>query len=285
LNYTRAGVQFKCRRSAAASRKAGTPARGTVRNRGGKLTCAPVPRVAARPGMSTSPENEAGAHPGQRSIRSYTLRAGRITVAQRRALDELWPRFGLAFTPQPLDLHQVFGRAAPCVMEIGFGDGELLTAMAAADPATDFLGVEVHEPGVGHALLLAERLGLGNLRFIRHDAVEVLGQQLPDASLAGLNLFFPDPWPKKRHHKRRIVQPDFLRLVARKLAPGGIFHVATDWAPYAGHIEAVVAGEPAFMQPPVPPALRPRTRFERRGERLGHDVWERAWRRSTRPAG
>jgi tRNA (guanine-N7-)-methyltransferase len=230
------------------------------------------------------PQDPTGSRPGHRSIRSYTLRAGRMTVAQRRALDALWPRFGIAFEPRPLDFRQAFGRDAPRVMEIGFGDGELLAAMAAAEPGTDFLGVEVHEPGVGHALLLIEKLGLANVRLLRHDAVEVLERQVPDGGLAGLNLFFPDPWPKKRHHKRRIVQPEFARLVARKLAPGGVFHVATDWAPYAAHIEAVVAGEPAFEQPPLPAASRPRTKFERRGERLGHDVYERAWRRSTRSA-
>ena len=233
--------------------------------------------------MSTPPDTEAAQPPAHRAIRSYTLRAGRTTVAQRRALLELWPRFGLAFEPRPLDFRQLFGREAPVVMEIGFGDGELLAAMAAAEPERDFIGVEVHEPGVGHALLLADKLGLRNLRFIRHDAVEVLEQQVADASLAGIHLFFPDPWPKKRHHKRRLVQPGFARLVARKLAPDGVFHVATDWAPYAEHIEAVVAAEPAFGQPPLAAVSRPRTRFERRGERLGHDVWERAWRRSTRP--
>ena len=235
--------------------------------------------------MTAPPDIEAGPPPGHRAIRSYTLHAGRITVAQRRALQELWPRYGLEFAPRPLEPRQVFGREAPLVMEIGFGDGELLAAMAAAEPERDFLGVEVHEPGIGHALLLAERLGLRNLRFIRHDAVEVLAQQLADASLARLQLFFPDPWPKKRHPKRGRVQPAFVGLVARRLAPGGIFHVATDWAPYAEHIEAVVAGEPAFAQPPLPAASRPRTRGERRGERLGHEVWERAWQRSTRPAG
>jgi tRNA (guanine-N7-)-methyltransferase len=227
---------------------------------------------------------ESDRRPGHRAIRSFTLRAGRITVAQRRALDELWPRFGIPGAPGPLDLRQAFGRDAPRVMEIGFGDGELLAAMAAADPATDFLGVEVHEPGIGHALLLVEKFGLANVRLVRHDAVEVLEQQVADGSLAGVNLFFPDPWPKKRHHKRRIVQPEFARLVARKLAPGGVFHVATDWAPYAEHIEAVVAAEPAFEQPPLPATSRPRTKFERRGERLGHDVYERAWQRSTRSA-
>lgn len=220
---------------------------------------------------------------GHRAVRSFVLRAGRITVAQRRALDELWPRWGLAFTPQPLDLDRVFGRHAPRVLEIGFGDGEVLADMAHGDPASDFLGVEVHEPGVGHCLLLAERLGLANLRLLRHDAVEVLRAQVPDGALARVNLFFPDPWPKKRHHKRRIVQPEFMRLVAAKLQPGGVFHVATDWAPYGEHVDAVLAADPAFEPLPSPPGDRVGTKFQRRGERLGHDVWERAWRRCTRP--
>jgi tRNA (guanine-N7-)-methyltransferase len=220
---------------------------------------------------------------GHRAVRSFVLRAGRITVAQRRALTGLWPRFGLEFSPRPLDLDQVYGRSAPRVMEIGFGDGELLAAMAQRDPATDYLGIEVHEPGIGHCLLLLEKLGLTHVRLIRHDAVEVLQAQIPDGSLHGVNLFFPDPWPKKRHHKRRIVQPDFARLVAAKLQPGGLFHVATDWAPYGEHMEAVMAREPAFEKMPATAVERPRTRFERRGERLGHDVFEHAWRRCTGP--
>ena len=208
-----------------------------------------------------------------------------MTGAQERAWAELWPRYAVPDGDGPLDFAALYGRSAPLTVEVGFGNGESLVALAAANPDRNFLGIEVHRPGVGHLMLRAEALGLTNLRIACRDAVEVLERRVPDGSVSELLLYFPDPWPKKRHHKRRIVQPDFLRLVARKLAPGGIFHVATDWAPYAGHIEAVVAGEPAFMQPPVPPALRPRTRFERRGERLGHDVWERAWRRSTRPAG
>ncbi len=220
---------------------------------------------------------------GHRAVRSYVLRAGRITVAQRRAMDQLWPRFGIAFSPAPLDLDQVFGRRAPRVLEIGFGDGELLAEMARTDPATDFIGVEVHEPGLGHCLLLIEKLGLANVRLIRNDAVAVLEAQIPDASLAGINLFFPDPWPKKRHHKRRIVQPGFARLVATKLQSGGLFHVATDWAPYAGHVAAVMAAEAAFEKAPDAATERPRTKFERRGERLGHEVFEQAWRRCTGP--
>jgi len=230
-----------------------------------------------------SPEAGEPAPAGHRAVRSFVLRAGRITVAQRRAMDELWPRWGLEFTAQPLDLDRAFGRRAPRVLEIGFGDGEVLADMAHADPASDFIGVEVHEPGVGHCLLLAEKLGLTNLRIIRHDAVEVLQSQVPDGALARVNLFFPDPWPKKRHHKRRIVQPEFMRLVAAKLQPGGVFHMATDWAPYGEHAEAVLAADRAFEPLPAPPGDRVGTKFQRRGERLGHDVWERAWRRCTRP--
>jgi len=216
-----------------------------------------------------------------RAVRSYVLRAGRTTAAQRRALQDLWPRWGLDFSAAPLDLDAIFGRCAPRVLEIGFGDGELLAAMAARQPERDFIGAEVHEPGIGHCLLLIEKLGLSNVRLIRHDAVEVLGEQIAAGGLAGVNLFFPDPWPKKRHHKRRIVQPDFVRLVASRLAPGGVFHVATDWAPYAAHIGEVLAAEKAFEALAPGATGRPSTKFERRGERLGHEVFEQSWRRST----
>jgi tRNA (guanine-N7-)-methyltransferase len=222
---------------------------------------------------------------GHRAVRSYVLRAGRMTAGQRRALEELWPRYGLDFRPALLDLDAAFGRQAPRVLEIGFGDGELLASMAAAAPGEDFLGVEVHEPGVGHCLLLLERQGLSNVRLIRHDAVEVLSHQLPDASLAAVNLFFPDPWPKKRHHKRRIVQPEFMRLVATKLQPGGMFRLATDWAPYAEHVAAVLAADGSFAALPQAELARISTKFERRGERLGHAVSDRIWRRSTASSG
>jgi tRNA (guanine-N7-)-methyltransferase len=213
-----------------------------------------------------------------RTVRSFVLRAGRITAAQRRALTDLWPAWGVEFSPAPLDLDRVFGRRAPRVLEIGFGDGELLAELAARHPDQDFLGIEVHEPGVGHCLLLIERLGLTNVRLIRHDAVEVLRQQLPDGSIARLNLFFPDPWPKKRHHKRRIVQREFVGLISRKLQTGGLFHLATDWAPYAEHIDEVMAAAPEF-ESLEHDRDRPRTKFERRGERLGHEAAERLYRR------
>jgi len=221
----------------------------------------------------------------RRVVRSYVLRAGRITPAQRRALAELWPRYGIEFGPEPLDLDRVFGRRAPRVLEIGFGDGELLAQVALEQPGIDCLGVEVHQPGIGHCLLLTERLGLGNLRLIAHDAVEVLRHQIPDASLQRVNLFFPDPWPKKRHHKRRIVQPEFARLLVAKLVPDGLFHVATDWAPYGVHIDAVMTQEPAFERLSAAAALRARTKFERRGQRLGHEIYEHVWRRCTGPRG
>jgi len=216
----------------------------------------------------------------RRTIRSFVQRAGRITRAQERALDELWPRFGIEFSPAPLDLDTVFGRQAPRVLEIGIGDGETLLALAAAHPAKDFLGVEVHQPGIGHCLLGIESLGLANVRLVSHDAVEVLAQQLADASLDEILLYFPDPWPKKRHHKRRIVQPEFVELVARRLKPGGRFRLATDWAPYAEHMLEVLRASPSFTNASpaggcVPrPESRPLTRFERRGQRLGHEVFD-----------
>jgi tRNA (guanine-N7-)-methyltransferase len=229
----------------------------------------------------TLPSDKLPAH-RPRAIRSYVLRAGRITAGQRRALDDLWPRFGIDEGAAPIDLDASFGRRAPRVVEIGFGDGEHLAQMAASDPATDYLGIEVHEPGIGHCLLLVSQLGLTNVRIVRQDAVEVLGQRLPDASLAGVHLLFPDPWPKKRHHKRRIVQPAFARLVAAKLQSGGFLHVATDWAPYGEHVEVVMAGAAELAPVACESTERLASKFERRGERLGHDVFERWWRRSTR---
>jgi len=219
-------------------------------------------------------------HP--RQIRSFVRRAGRLTRAQQRALAELWPRYGLPSGDETasgkLDLPAIFGRTAPCVLEIGFGNGDALVAMAAAMPEQDFIGAEVHEPGVGHCLLAIERLDLTNVRLVMQDAVELLRDRLPPGSLAGIHLYFPDPWHKKRHHKRRLVQPDFVALMASRLKPAGYFHVATDWPDYAEHIEAVLAGEPLFArtQQPAEAHARPLTRFEARGQRLGHPTWE-AW--------
>ncbi len=222
----------------------------------------------------------------QRTIRSYVQRAGRVTHAQERALVELWPQFGIEFAPLVLDLDAIFGRRARRVLEIGIGDGETLLELARRQPEADFLGVEVHRPGVGHCLLGIESRGLGNIRLISHDAVEVLQRQLADAALDQVLLYFPDPWPKKRHHKRRIVQPAFAELVACKLKPGGVLRLATDWAPYAEHMLEVLQHNPSFANTSpagnfVPrPESRPQTKFERRGERLGHEVFDLEFRRA-----
>jgi len=227
-------------------------------------------------------------------IRSYVLRGGRITRAQRRALDELLPRWGLPYTPAPLDLDVAFGRRGPRVMEIGFGNGATLVELARTRPDTDFLGIEVHPPGIGHCLLAIEAGGLTNIRLIAHDAVEVLAHQLSPGSLDEIRLYFPDPWPKKRHHKRRIMQPPFAALVADRLKPGGTFHVATDWEPYALQMLDVLNAEPRLVNAAAQgrsekgdaplflqgKGARPlSTRFERRGRRLGHEVFDLEYRR------
>ncbi len=210
-------------------------------------------------------------------VRSYVLRAGRITRAQNRALDELLPRLGIPYAPAPLELDRVFGRQAPRVMEIGFGNGDALVTLASNAPDTDFIGVEVHPPGIGHCLLAIESMGLTNVRVIAHDAVEVLANQLAPASLDELLLLFPDPWPKKRHHKRRIVQPAFAALVASRLRPGGRVKLATDWEPYAAWILEVLGASPEFTNAApsggfIDRPERDATRFENRGRRLGHAV-------------
>jgi tRNA (guanine-N7-)-methyltransferase len=220
----------------------------------------------------------------RQAIRSYVLRAGRITRAQRRALDELLPRWEIPYSPLRIDLDSIFGRRARRVLEIGYGNGDTLVELAAASPDADFLGVEVHPPGIGHCLLAIESRGLTNLRLVAHDAVEVLANQLPPASLDEVLLYFPDPWPKKRHHKRRIVQPDFAALVASRLKPGGRFRLATDWQPYAEWMLEVLnaAEELANVAPGYGCIERPgraETRFEDRGRRLGHDVFDLEYRR------
>jgi tRNA (guanine-N7-)-methyltransferase len=212
-------------------------------------------------------------------VRSFVARAGRMTTAQERAWRELWPRFGIVDGTGVLDLDEVFGRKARRTLEIGFGNGESLISLAAAGPGEDFLGIEVHRPGVGHLMLRAEALGLANIRVACRDAVEVLAQRVADASLDTVLLYFPDPWPKKRHHKRRIVQPAFVELVARKLRAGGSLRLATDWQPYAEQMLEVV-GACALLRNEhdrgfAPrPESRPLTRFESRGQRLGHEVWD-----------
>jgi len=219
-----------------------------------------------------------------RKVRSYVRRPGRATSAQRRALTDLWPHYGVDAKVGPIDLPALFRRDAPRVLDIGFGDGEALVTTAVNYPAIDYLGVEVHEPGIGHLLLLLERAGATNVRVIRRDAAEVLPQLLPSGGFAAVNLFFPDPWPKNRHHKRRLVQPPFVAEMARVLAADGLLHVATDWADYARHTLEVLAAAAEFA--PIDAsadalAFRPPTKFERRGRRLGHEVVDLFYRRGS----
>ena len=216
-------------------------------------------------------------------MRSFVLRQGRMSPAQQRALDELLPRYGVAFTTVPLDLAKLFGRTAPVVLEIGFGMGETTAAIAAAHPDTDFLAIEVHAPGVGALLRRIDAERLANVRVVRHDAVEVVGAMIPLGALAGIHVYFPDPWPKKRHHKRRLLQPAFVRALAERLAIGGYLHVATDWEPYAEEILATLGTEPLLRNRAegfAPrPAWRPQTKFELRGVKLGHPVFDLVFER------
>jgi len=221
-----------------------------------------------------------------RPIRSYVLRMGRLTDGQQRAFDEHWPRFGLSQADGPLDYAAVFGRDAPRVLEIGFGMGQSLVAMAAAAPATDFIGIEVHRPGVGKLLHSMEEKGVGNIRIYCHDAVEVLRDCIAPASLDTIQIFFPDPWHKKRHQKRRLIQPAFAEQLVAYLKPGGILHLATDWENYAGQMLEVLSATPGLENTAgagsyaPKPESRPLTKFEQRGERLGHGVWDLLFRRT-----
>jgi len=207
----------------------------------------------------------------KREIKSYVLRQGRTTPSQQRALDELLPRFGIQFSNSFLNTKDIFSRTAPVVLEIGSGMGETTAEIAQQNPSLDFIAIEVHGPGIGSLLKKIDALELKNLRLIRHDAVAVLGNMIPDGALAGIHLFFPDPWPKKRHHKRRLVQPSFAALAARKLAAGGYFHAATDWPEYAEQMDAVLSAEP-LLEKADQVKRRPVTKFERRGIGLGHAV-------------
>ncbi len=226
----------------------------------------------------------------RRPIRSYVLRQGRVSNAQRRAHDALLPVYGVPYAPRLVDLDMLFGRSAPRVLEIGFGMGETTADIAASHPQIDYLALEVHTPGVGSLLKAIEERGLANVRIVQHDAVDVLEHMLPPESFDGAHIFFPDPWPKKRHHKRRLVQPAFVKLLASRLKPGAYVHVATDWEEYAQQILAVMSAEPALRNTAaaandsalslVAPAYTPRpdyrplTKFEQRGLKLGHDVWD-----------
>lgn len=218
-----------------------------------------------------------------RPIRSFVLRQGRLTRAQRHAIETMMPRYGIPYTGEPLDMDKIFGRRAPKILEVGFGMGGATVEIAKANPDKDYLGVEVHAPGVGNLLKLADEAGLTNLRVIQHDAVEVLRDMIPDEALDGVHVFFPDPWPKKRHHKRRLIQPPFIQQVTRKLKPAGYVHLATDWQEYAEWMLDVLRGEPRLentAQDYAPkPGDRPLTKFERRGLELGHGVWDIIFRR------
>ena len=214
-----------------------------------------------------------------RPIRSYVLRQGRTTPAQKRALDELFPKYGLAFSPTRIDPEEIFKRTAPLILEIGSGMGETTSAIAAAHPEADFIAVEVHGPGVGSLLKRVHEQGLANVRVIRHDAIEVLEHMIGDGTLAAVHLFFPDPWPKKRHHKRRMVQPAFAALLARKLAPRGVVHAATDWPDYAEHMFSVFDQEEDLEEEAQGLFERPATKFETRGRSLGHEIRDLYFRR------
>jgi len=232
---------------------------------------AALPEVPARP---------------HRGIRSFVLRQGRMSSAQQRALVNLMPIYGIPFAPAPLDFDRAFGRRAPRVLEIGFGMGETTAAIAQARPADDFLAVDVHAPGVGSLLKRLDEQGLANVRVIQHDAVEVVERMIAPAALAGIHVFFPDPWPKKRHHKRRLLNPTFVHALAGRLAPGGYLHVATDWEDYAQEILATLAAEALLENATAGfaprPAYRPLTKFEARGLKLGHGVRDVVFRRRAR---
>ncbi len=226
----------------------------------------------------------------RRSIRSFVLRQGRVSAAQQRAHDALLPRFGIPFAPGPLSLEAAFGRKAPKILEIGFGMGETTARIAAANPDKDYLGIEVHTPGVGSLLKEIGEKGLTNIRIIQHDAVEVLQAMIEPESLDGVHIFFPDPWPKKRHHKRRLLQSPLIALLASRMRPGAYLHTATDWEEYAAQMLQVLTAEPTLVNTAantpgdpsgyVPrPDYRPQTKFETRGLKLGHRVWDLVFRK------
>lgn len=243
--------------------------------------------IHPEPETGTAADPTTGGHPPRR-VRSFVVRAGRMGTGQVRALQELGPRFVLPYAAAHADWAQVFGRQAPRILEIGFGMGQATAAIAHARPEVDFIGVEVHEPGVGALLKLIGQGELTNLRILQHDAVEVLENMVAPGSLAGVHVFFPDPWHKKRHHKRRLIQAPLVKLLASRLAPGGVLHCATDWEPYAHQMLEVLGGEPALRNTAGPthggfsprPDYRPLTKFEQRGIRLGHGVWDLVFERS-----
>lgn len=219
--------------------------------------------------------DQAAGQEGRRTIRSYVLRQGRLTPGQENALSQHWPRLGCSTQGGLLDFAALFGNDQPVCLEIGFGMGDSLAEQARDKPHTNYVGIEVHRPGVGHVLMLSELFALDNLRVFAEDSIEVLNTSVPDRSLSLVQVFFPDPWHKKRHHKRRLINEEFLALVRGKLASGGIVHVATDWVPYAEEIEALFATQSYFRQVSAP--ARPQTKFERRGLGLGHEISDLAY--------
>jgi len=223
---------------------------------------------------------------GRREIRSFVLREGRLTPSQERAMHELWPKYGIDYAGHPRDLHAFFGRVAPLVLEIGFGNGDALLHAASSDPARDYIGIEVHAPGVGRALSGIDKAGLRNVRICRHDAIEVLRHEVAPGALDEVRIYFPDPWHKKRHHKRRLVNPENAALITDRLRPGGLLHLATDWQPYAEHMWDVLDATAGLRNRAGPrgavprPDWRPLTRFEQRGIGLGHGVSDLFYERS-----
>lgn len=220
-----------------------------------------------------------------RTIRSFVRREGRLTLGQKRALETLWPAYGIEVSSEALDLATIFGQSAPITLEIGFGNGTSLAAMASLAAEKNFMGIEIHRPGVGNLLQQLHKMKLDNVRVICHDAVEILQQNIPLSSLDKVQIFFPDPWPKKRHHKRRLIQPEFVALLATRICSGGLLHLATDWENYAEHMLEVLLASPDFVNTVsvgdyLPrPDFRPQTKFEQRGQRLGHEVWDLIFQR------
>ena len=228
---------------------------------------------------------------GKRPVRSFVLRGGRLTGGQKRALNEFWPHFGIEKGHSLLDFKTLFGNDAPVIMEIGFGNGDATWQMAQANSAENYLGVEVHQPGVGRLLLKMKQHGIRNIRIANEDAVEFLRERVPEESLDGVRIYFPDPWPKKRHHKRRLIQPSLIELLASRMRPGALLHLATDWEPYAEHMLEVMRSSDRFINLSPSgdfcdqPHWRPETKYERRGERLGHQVRDLLFKRIPPPNG
>jgi tRNA (guanine-N7-)-methyltransferase len=239
--------------------------------------------------MSDQPQHPASGlqkPQGRRPVRTFVRRAGRLTDGQKRALEDLWPRYGVEGSTGPVAPSRWFGNERPVILEIGFGNGDATWRMARAHPEHNFIGVEVHRPGIGRLLLALEQERIDNVRVVCADAVEWLTQSVAPASLDGVRIYFPDPWPKKRHHKRRMIQPEFIELLATRMKAGAILHLATDWAPYAEHMLEVMAAAPGFENLSATggscprPEWRPRTKYEQRGERLGHGVTDLVFRRT-----